>query len=673
MVNPDRNTASDLEALYRTMNASPPIDHSKYQEDPFTGETVATTEPPRTLTGAAPENYWDLSLEEVIQIALANSSVFRDLGGAVLRAPDLVETPLDPSIQTTDPQHGVDAALSQFDPTFSGNLLIDNNDRFLNHQIINASDPATRGQFKQDLGGLNLQLAKTTGIGTIFSVGHHIGYDRSNDPLNFFRTDLRMADAWDTWIDLQVKQPLLQGYGAMYNRIAGPNGSPGVNRGVVVARVNTDISQAAFNLGLRNFVSNLENAYWELYFTYRQLDARINARDASLKTWRKIQAVEFEDAPIDASREAQAREQYFRFEQDVQNSLAGRLVNGTQSYNGSSGGTFLGVGGIQVAERRLRLLMGLPITDESFIRPSDPPPEVQLIFDWQNCLVEGITRRSELHRQRNKVKLRELELIASKNHLLPKLDLVARHRFRGFGQNLLDSDNSSTLSSAYGNMYDGHYQETQLGLELTLPTGFRQATSAVRNAQLQLARERSILLAQEQQIAHDISNAYADVIRSYETMRTGYNRRAAAIEQLEILRKRLQENIFINLDQLFNAERTAADADSNFHRNTVEYAIAIKNLNLEMGMLLNEHCIHFSGSPDVSSSSDSPTLSKLKNRKKIRYAMDEISKHGRLMLNPTKKDEKGDSELNMEETSSDPEKEVSVLNPPSTDAGSSSQ
>ena len=42
----------------------------------------------------------------------------------------------------------------------------------------------------------------------------------------------------------------------------------------------------------------------------------------------------------EAEREAEAREQYFRFEEDVQNALAGRLIEGTQTNNGSSGGSF---------------------------------------------------------------------------------------------------------------------------------------------------------------------------------------------------------------------------------------------------------------------------------------------------------------------------------------------
>ena len=39
---------------------------------------------------------------------------------------------------------------------------------------------------------------------------------------------------------------------------------------------------------MRNLVSDVETAYWELYFEYRALDAVIAGRDSALTTWRKI-------------------------------------------------------------------------------------------------------------------------------------------------------------------------------------------------------------------------------------------------------------------------------------------------------------------------------------------------------------------------------------------------
>src|SRR5690606_38910960 len=108
----------------------------------------------------------------------------------------------------------------------------------------------------------------------------------------------------------------------------------------------------------------------------------------------------------EAFREAQAREQYFRFQEDVQNSLHGRLIDATRGNNGSSGGTFRGVGGVQVAERRLRVLIGLPVTDGNLLRPAEEPEMAEVIFYWEEVLQEALTRRVEIRRQKWNVKSR---------------------------------------------------------------------------------------------------------------------------------------------------------------------------------------------------------------------------------------------------------------------------
>ena len=81
----------------------------------------------------------------------------------------------------------------------------------------------------------------------------------------------------------EVRQPLLQGAGPQFNRIAGPGATPGEYNGVMVSRINTDIALTNFETGVRNLVSDVEIAYWELYFQYRSLDAVIAGRDSALR------------------------------------------------------------------------------------------------------------------------------------------------------------------------------------------------------------------------------------------------------------------------------------------------------------------------------------------------------------------------------------------------------
>ncbi|MCA9081855.1 MAG: TolC family protein, partial [Planctomycetaceae bacterium] len=88
---------------------------------------------PVTLSSAAPDEYWDIHLEEVLHVALEHSKIFRDAGGVILRSPGNSRTHLDPAIQETDPRFGPQAALSAFDATFAASLFYENNDRALNN------------------------------------------------------------------------------------------------------------------------------------------------------------------------------------------------------------------------------------------------------------------------------------------------------------------------------------------------------------------------------------------------------------------------------------------------------------------------------------------------------------------------------------------------------------
>ena len=550
--------------------------------DPFT-----MTPRPLSLTTVETQNYYELSLEETMRHALSNTKILKDLGATVLRAPDSAKSINDPSLVETDGRFGVEAALSAFDAQFTTNTSIEHNNRAVNNVYFGGGTRILR----QDFAVSQTQLSKTTATGTQFAVKNYTQYDANNAPGNEF------PSAFTTWFDIEAKHPLLQGAGTEFNRIAGPNAAPGLVYGVVIARINSDVALADFEIGVRNFISDVENAYWDLYYAYRDLDAKVAARNAALETWRKIHAqFELGRKGAEASKEAQAREQYYRFQEDAQNALNGKLMDGTRNVNGSSGGTFRGSGGVYVAERRLRLLVGLPISDGRLIRPSDEPLKAKIVYNWECSLNEALTRRSELRRQKWQIKKREAELVANKNFLLPQLNLTGRYRWRGFGQDLFPNGGTGDFNNAVGNLLTGDYQEWQTGVELSFPIGFRRAYAAVRHAELQLARERELLFEQERAVVYDLSNSFAEVERAYALHETNLNRRNAAADQVELVQAALEIGD-ASLDSLLDAQRRLADSESAYYRTLVEYQLAVKNVQLEKGTLLDYNEISLNEGP----------------------------------------------------------------------------
>ncbi len=545
-------------------------------------QTSATAGAPIMIDDDAPQQYWDLTLQQAVELALANSTVVRELGGALIRSPDLVETIHQPSIRETDPNLGPEAALSEFDAVYSSNVLVEKNDRALNNLFTGGGTQL----LEQDLAVIPFQIEKAAATGSRFYVRNRIDYDANNGAGN------RFPHAWNWLVEAEVRQPLLQGAGVEFNRIYGPNGRLGAPRGVTIARLNTEVGLAEFQIALRDYISNVENAYWELYFAYRDLDAKLTARDASLEIWQRLRTLQ-ESQRVRGDNEARAREQYYRFQAEVQNTLVGRLWEPTRTGNGTTGGTFRGVMGVHVAERNLRLLIGIDLADGRLIRPIEEPSTAEVLFQWEEISTEALVRRAELERQRRMVKRRELELLASKNFLLPRLDVISRYRWRGFGEDLMGGDNGTAYSDAWANLMTGDFQEWALGMEFTLPNGFRQAHAGVQNALLRLARERAVLEQQERQILHDLGNSLADTKRAYAIVQTNYNRRVAAQQDLDALQERERTGQEVDWDQLLESWRRVTDAEVQLHRSLVEYVMAVKNVHFEKGSLLDYNQIQF--------------------------------------------------------------------------------
>jgi hypothetical protein len=129
----------------------------------------------------------------------------------------------------------------------------------------------------------------------------------------------------------------------------------------VMARTNDDLALADFEAGVRNLVYDVERAYWDLYYHYRNLAAAQAGRDSALQTWRKIYALYVAGSKGgEAEKEAQAREQYFLFRAQVENSF----------------------GLLYAAESRLRNMMGLAPTDDRLVRPADEPVTAKVHFSF---------------------------------------------------------------------------------------------------------------------------------------------------------------------------------------------------------------------------------------------------------------------------------------------------
>ena len=569
-------------------------------DQPPLDEAAGAVEP-LTLSNPSFDNVWELSLEEAIRTSLENGKVLRNLGGrfasfggprpqtgepavSLLTSPQQTPTIYDPAITETEPFRGVEAALALFDAQLTSSLTWERQNR---PQNVN---PTGALIFQQkllgDQGNWTSGIQKRTATGATWGFANSTIYDNNNSPIR------EIPATWTTNYDFSFNQPLLQGAGVTYNRIAGPDpfdnlfGRP-LFRGVLLARINADISLADFEAGVRNLISDTEQSYWELYFAYRNLEARKAGRDSSLEAWRKVHALYVEQSRGgEADKEAQAREQYFFFRSEVEQAL-------TDVYR---------------CENRLRYMMGISASDGRLIRPADEPTTARISFDWQQSLVEALSRSAELRKQKWVIKQRELELVAAKNLILPRLDMVGRWRFLGMGEQLINQNynpynadggaNPDPLvgTDAYSTLFSGQFQEWQAGAQFQMPLGFRRELATVRHFQLQLARERARLQDEELEASHALVEAVRNVDTNFALAQTNFNRRVAAERQVEAVQAAYDANT-VTLDQLLDAQRRRAEAESSYYRSLVDYNRSISQLHYRKGSLLEYNGVFLAEGP----------------------------------------------------------------------------
>ena len=556
-------------------------------------DVEAIQEPPSARRPQDSEK-WPMTLDEAIRIALKNSQVVRDSGGRVVSAPQGAVTVFDPAIQEADPRSGVEAALSAFDAQFSSNVIGEQTDRSFNNVFFGGGQAGVT----TTTADVQTGISKQTATGTQFSVSNATNYNRSSIPPSDFQ---RFSSVFDTLVIGELRHPLLQGAGAEFNRIAGPNATPGNYNGVLMARISSDVSLADFEIQVRNLLRDVETTFWELHFAYRDLDAKREGQTLSLEAW------QLESQRVDAGirtpdQEAFARQQYYANQASVENALSG-LLNGT--------------GGVYAVERRLRSLLGLPTSDGRIIVPASDPIAIDTVFDWQDSLQTALNKRVELRRQQWQVKRSDLELVAARNFQKMRVDLVGQYRYRGFGDDLFGDHEAS----AFDSLSTGNLQEWRVGMEISGPIGNRLGNAALRHAELRQMRERVILEEMERQISHELNAAFTELDRAYMVTRSHYNRRTATLIRLKSERDKNDKGL-ADLDLVLDAQRQAVDAESGYYRALVDYNLAILNVFYTRGTLLEHHRVALAESAwsDAAQASAQKLARKLVERR-LNFAM----------------------------------------------------
>ncbi len=577
-----------------------------------TADEASYTDEPRRIRKPRKDEVWNLSLEEALHTALANNEIIRDASSyqspnnRLLTNPDFASSIYDPALQETNPlfgQNGMESALSEFDASLTTSLLVGRSAQISESFGLNGIRGGDTTVNKS--GDFRSSLNKIFADGSQFSVSHNVLYQdfnsgsslNPNDRLfrNFYTNNPSAGqNGGIPGIEFDLRRPLWSGAGTKFTRTAGPisrrpalQNTPQVNQGVVIARIRTDIALAEFEGAVLNLAKDVEDSYWNLYLAYRRFDADVVARNSSLRTWREVHTKFVGGVEGGgAADEAQARDSYY----DVRSRSEESQAN------------------LYETEGLLRRLMGLPVNDGRIIRPADEPTTAELVPDWRSSLVEALSHRLELRKQKWNLHMLSLEVDAAKSLTKPRLDFVSRYQINGFGKGLFDNTDSSAVlpgsnvsssgvptDSFYGNLLSGNQTGWGLGFEFSMPIGFRAAHAQVRNLELKLAKAKAALGMQEHEISHELATAFRQLDSSFQGAQTNFNRRNAAKRRLEAYEAQYQTGR-ANVDLLLRSQISLAQAETSYYQSLVNYNRSIMNLKYRKGTLLDDDRIYLSES-----------------------------------------------------------------------------
>ena len=531
--------------------------------------------PGRNLTAPNPDERWPLSIAEAIRMGLANNSIIRQNAqfmspnNPVMQSPDAVASAFDPIIQNAGVlfgQRGTDAALSDFDPRLTVTSKVSRDEMAQNTSNQASAPPGnvltTEGVQTQTR--LDQQLLS----GGIIGINNNWNQLQSNQPLQLFNS------SWTGLLSVDYRQPLWAGSGQTFTSIAGPltqraRGFSYVNQGIVIAHINKRLSEIDLQENLQNLLREIGDLYWDLYQNYQDYDSEVRTSKLAKDLWDRAVGRKALDPGVE---EAQAEDAYYESKAREETALSN----------------------LYLTEAKFRRLLGLSLDDPRLIYPSDKPREEEVSLNRAKCLYEALVNRTELCRQKINVQSLELQLIAARKLVAPKLDFVSGYGLNGFGNHLFGATSPDHISNpnnvflntgAFGNTFSSKETSWNLGFEYSIPLWLRQEKAQVRQLEMKIVKGRAALAAQEDEIAYELNSVLMTIKRAHSVSKITKKRLQAAHRRVIAAESDYEAGNKSN-DLALRALTSQSQAQAAYSRSIAEYNKSLRDLLFRTGRLL---------------------------------------------------------------------------------------
>jgi len=422
----------------------------------------APTAPPADASAAQQPEPLTVSIERAILLAMENNR-------------SLIVQKMSPDISRTleDEERAI------FDPVLSGQAS----------QRRSVADRLSRAG-----SGIESQIAdNATGVialDKLFPTGTAIGVDASS---SYTDSSLYSDTFVSNRLGVSVTQALLRGRDVRVNLAR-----------VHQAGIDTQISEYELRGFTEVLVQSVESGYWDYALAQRQIEIYTNSLNLAQQQMDETQERIKLGALAETELAAAKAEVALRRE---------NLINARAT----------------VSMRRLSLL--------HLLNPSDTINwDTDIVLEYQTSLPDipldpvedhvqvALRMRPDLNQARLLIRRGELDVVQTRNGLLPRLDAFVNYGRTSYAR---------TFSDASGN-FDGPSYDVESGLILELPAGNRAAKA--RHSRAVISKQQSIkALANLSQLAQvDVRTAYVEVSRTREQITATAATRESQEEKLRV-------------------------------------------------------------------------------------------------------------------------------------------
>ena len=429
-----------------------------------------------------------------------------------------------------------------FDTAFFGQVNRNNQDRPAPNQLS-----ATQTDTTVVAAGIRQLMA----TGAQLSLSHQMS--RVDNPGFRFQT---INPIWQQNFVAEIRQPILKNFGIDYNRAQ-----------INIRKTERKINEEAFRARVIEVLNNTERAYWDLSRARREVTIGAELLAQAQLTLRQVEArVDFDAylTLLSASRATVSQRQfiYIQLKNTVRN-----------------------------AEDQLLNLMNdkeLPMASDWEIIPVDAPSTQELIRDRFHEVETALRRRPEIIQARHAVDVARLQLGIAKNQALPQFDVVYRMTLNGLGNN---SDNS------LDQLTTGNFTDNYVGIEFAWNFAERGERAGIRLAALQQSRSVSTYKKAIDDIIADCRVALRNLDTAFEQLRPSRDAVVSATDRLRALQERQERKSPNDLDTVFNAQVSLAEARRSLLSAVTAYNQGVVDVERAKGTLLEYDNVTVSNEP----------------------------------------------------------------------------